>query len=103
MMAVRGIYTPWLVSRALDSSFLLYMRGIYVRPLLAAVPVWILAWFLQRNRLPGTTWAQLTLAGCICGAVYCAVAFFACFPPEHRMIILSRVPVVGARLARRSR
>jgi O-antigen/teichoic acid export membrane protein len=97
MIAVRGIYTPWLVSRALDSSFLLYMRGIYVRPLLASVPVWILAWFLQRNGLPGTTWPQLTLAGCICGAAYCAVAFFVCVPPDHRMMILSRLPVVGAR------
>ncbi len=97
MIAVRGVYTPWLVSRALNSSFLLYMRGIYARPLLAAVPVWILAWFLQKNWLAGTTWAQLTLAGCICGAVYFAIAFFACLPPQHRMMILSRVPLVGSR------
>ena len=100
MIAVRGVYTPWLVSRALNSSFLLYMRGIYVRPLLAAVPVWVLAWFLQKNWLPGTTWAQLTLAGCTCGVVYSAIAFFACLPPEHRMMILSRVPVVRPRYRR---
>jgi O-antigen/teichoic acid export membrane protein len=97
MIAVRGVYTPWLVSRALNSSFLLYMRGIYARPLLASVPVWILAWFLQKNWLPGTSWAQLTLAGCICGVVYSAIAFFACLPPQHRMMILSRMPVVGPR------
>ena len=40
---------------------------------------------------------QLTLAGGICVAVYSAVAFFACLPPHHRMMILSRVPVVGPR------
>jgi hypothetical protein len=97
MIAVRGVYTPWLVSRALNSSFLLYMRGIYARPLLAAVPVWVLAWFLQKNWLPGTTWAQLALAGCICGAAYSALAFFACLPPHHRVMILSRLPVVGPR------
>jgi len=97
MIAVRGVYTPWLVSRALNSSFLLYMRGIYARPLLSAVPVWILAWFLQKRGLPGTTWPQLTLAGSICVAGYSAVAFFACLPPHHRMMILSRVPVVGPR------
>ena len=97
MIAVRGVYTPWLVSRALNSSFLLYMRGIYARPLLAAVPVWILAWFLQKYWLAGTTWAQLTLAGCMCGAVYFAIAFFACLPPQHRMMILSRVPLVRSR------
>jgi O-antigen/teichoic acid export membrane protein len=97
MIVVRGVYTPWLVSRALNSSLLLYMRGIYARPLLAAMPVWILAWFLQKNWIPGTTWPQLTLAGCICGAVYSAVAFFACLPPHHRVMILSRIPVVGPR------
>jgi hypothetical protein len=97
MIAVRGVYTPWLVSRALNSSFLLYMRGIYARPLLAAVPVWVLAWILQKNWLPGTTWAQLALAGCICGAAYSVVAFFACLPPHHRVMILSRLPVVGPR------
>lgn len=103
MIAVRGVYTPWLVSRALNSSFLLYMRGIYARPLLVAVPVWILAWFLQRNGLPGTTWPQLTLAGCICGTAYSALAFWACLAPDHRMMILSRLPMVGTRLASRSR
>jgi hypothetical protein len=94
MIAVRGVYTPWLVTRALDSSFLLYMRGIYVRPLLSAVPAWVLAWFMIRNWLPGNTLPQLALAGCICGAAYSAVAFFACLPPDHRKMILSRVPGV---------
>jgi len=97
MIAVRGVYTPWLVSRALNTSFLGYMRGIYARPLLAAVPVWILARFLQKNWLGDATWPQLTLAACICGAVYSAVAFFACLPRDHRMAVLSRMPVVGPR------
>jgi len=97
MIVVRGVYTPWLVSRALNSSFLLYMRGIYVRPLLAAVPVWILAWYLQKTWLPGATWPQLALAASICCAGYFAVAFFACLPRDHRMMVLKRWPVLGPR------
>ena len=97
MIAVRGVYTPWLVSRALNASFLKYMRGIYARPLLAAVPVWVLAWLLQKNWLGEATWPQLTLAGLIIGTVYSAVAFFVCLPRDHRMMVLSRMPVVGPR------
>jgi hypothetical protein len=78
------------------------MRGIYVRPLLAAAPAWILTWFM-RNWLPGITWPQLALAGCLCGAAYSVVAFFACLAPNHRMMVLARIPVVGAWLASRSR
>ena len=31
-VANRGLYVPWLVCRALDSSFVNYMQGIYLRP-----------------------------------------------------------------------
>ena len=95
MIAVRGIYTPWLVSRALDCSFLSYMRGIYVRPLLAAVPAVLVAWALRASILPGVTWPQLILAGVICAAVYSVPAFVLCVNPAHRSLILARIPVFG--------
>ncbi len=95
MIAVRGIYTPWLVSRALDYSFLVYMRRIYVRPLGAAVPALALAWFLQSGWLPGATWLQLVVAGGLTSLVYGAVALFLCVTPSHRSLLLSRVPVIG--------
>ena len=70
MIAVRGIYTPWLVSKALETSFAAYMRGIYIRPLLTAVPVVGFAWLLQTTILPGRTVLELIAAGAICAAVY---------------------------------
>jgi len=98
MIAVRGIYTPWLVSRALDYSWLSYMAGIYVRPLLAAMPAAALTWALKSSWLPGRTWPELIAAGCIGSLVYVAVAFFVCVAPRHRGMFLSRIPVLGPRL-----
>jgi O-antigen/teichoic acid export membrane protein len=95
MIAVRGIYTPLLVSRALDYSFLAYMRRIYVRPLLAGVPALALAWALRATWLPGETWFQLAAAGCLTSLAYCAVALYFCVTPAHRSLLLSRVPVIG--------
>jgi O-antigen/teichoic acid export membrane protein len=95
MIAVRGIYTPWLVSRALDYSFLAYMRRIYVRPLAAGVPAAALAWMLQSSWLPGATWFQLVVAGGLISLAYGTVALFLCVTPWHRSMLLSRLPVVG--------
>jgi len=98
MIAVRGLYTPWLVARALDTSFIDYMRGIYIRPLLAGVPVVLLAWLMQTTVLPGRTWPELIAAGAICASVYLAIAMFACIEPHHRALFFSRIPILGPRL-----
>ncbi len=95
MIAVRGIYTPWLVSRALDYSFLAYMRRIYVRPLAAGAPAAAVAWALRVSWLPGATWAQLFAAGLLTSLVYAALALFICVTPSHRSLLFSRLPVIG--------
>jgi O-antigen/teichoic acid export membrane protein len=95
MIAVRGIYTPWLVSRALDYSFLAYMRRIYARPLAAGVPAAALAWALHSTWLPGATWFQLVAAGCLIGLLYGVVALGICVTPSHRSLLLSRLPLIG--------
>jgi O-antigen/teichoic acid export membrane protein len=97
MIAVRGIYTPWLVSQALETSFVSYMLGIYVRPLMTAVPVVALGWTLKHSVLPGETLPQLIAAGLICSTAYAAIAVFACIEPHHRALFLSRIPVLGPR------
>ena len=99
MIAVRGIYTPWLVSRALDYSFVRYMLGIYARPLVVGLPVVALAGLLKRTVLPGRTFPELILAGGICAGFYLLIAIFVCIAPNHRALFLSRVPVVGKRFA----
>jgi O-antigen/teichoic acid export membrane protein len=99
MIAVRGIYTPWLVSRALDYSFLSYMSGIYVRPLLVGIPVVALAKLLKQTVLPGRNMPELILAAMICAGAYLLIAVFACIAPSHRVLFFSRIPVIGARFA----
>jgi hypothetical protein len=99
MLAVRGIYTPWLVSQALEYSFTSYMAGIYVRPLLVGVPVVALAKLMKQTILPGRTLPELILAGVVCAAAYLLIAIFACIAPNHRELFFSRIPVIGARFA----
>jgi len=95
MIAVRGVYTPWLVCRALDYSFPAYMRRIYVRPLVAALPAFALALLLRTNGLPGASWFQLVVAGGLVSLAYGAVALFLCVTPGHRSMLFSRLPVIG--------
>jgi O-antigen/teichoic acid export membrane protein len=95
MIAVRGIYTPLLVCRALDYSFIAYMRRIYVRPLLAGAPAAALAWGLRSSWLPGSTWPQLAAAGCLTSLAYGGLALYFCVTPAHRSLLLSRLPVIG--------
>ena len=98
MIAVRGIYTPWLVSQALECSFFRYMAGIYVRPLLAAVPTAALAFGLKSTLLPGRSWPELIAAGALTAGFYLLLALFACVAPHHRDLFVGRIPVLGRRL-----
>jgi hypothetical protein len=98
MIAARGVYTPWLVSRALDCSFRRYMAGIYIRPLLTAVPALAVAWALKITILPGRSWAELVAAGCLTAGAYLAAAIFTCIEPHHRALFVGRIPVLGPRL-----
>jgi O-antigen/teichoic acid export membrane protein len=99
MIAVRGLYTPWLVARALKTSLLHYMSGIYVRPLLAAVPTIALAYAMKLSIFPGRSWAELIAAGAITAGFYLSLAVFACIAPHHRALFVGRIPVVGRRFA----
>ena len=98
MISVRGIYTPWLVSRALKYPLVSYMSGIYVRPLLTGLPALALAWALKTSWLPGRSWAELGAAGCLSSLVYLGIAFYACVAPNHREMFLLRIPVLGPHL-----
>jgi O-antigen/teichoic acid export membrane protein len=99
MIVMRGLATPWLVARALDCSLLGYMTGIYVRPLLAAVPALAVAYALKLTILPGRSWPELIVAGALTAALYLSVAMFACIAPHHRALFAGRIPVLGRRFA----
>ena len=93
MLAVldRGLYVPWLVCRALDSSFLGYMRGIYVRPVLTAIPVLLAAEALKAAGVSGKSWMELILMGAFTSVVFFVPAFFTCATREHRTLMLHSV------------
>ncbi len=99
MLLVRGIYTPLLVCRSLDFSFFGYLRRIYVRPIATGVPVFALAWIMKTNWIPGRTWLELVGMAALIGLLYGALALFTCIEREHRGLLLSHIPFVGARLA----
>src|SRR5664279_602645 len=84
----RGLYVPWLVCHALESSFVGYMRGIYVRPVLTAIPVLLIAQALKASGVSGQTWMQLILMGAFTCAAFFLPAFFTCVTPEHRKLML---------------
>jgi O-antigen/teichoic acid export membrane protein len=99
MIASRGLYTPWLVSRALECSFFQYMSGIYIRPLLTAIPALTLAWGLKETVLPGRTWPELIAAAALTAGCYLSVAMFVCIAPHHRALFVGRIPMLGRRFA----
>ena len=84
----RGLYVPWLVCRALKSSFLGYMRGIYARPVLTAIPVLLLVHALKAAGVSGRSWPQLILMGAFTCAAFFLPAFFTCVTREHRQMML---------------
>jgi O-antigen/teichoic acid export membrane protein len=84
MICVRGLFTPWQVSRVLDISFGSYLSGIYTRALLAAAPVWLLGWWLRHSVIDGHSLKELIMAAGSIGIVYYGLAFFFCLEAEHR-------------------
>src|SRR5205823_2474402 len=72
MILNRGLYTPWLVCRALDFGFFHYLQEIYMRPVLIGMPVLAVAYGVKRYGLAGGTWLELIAgSGCI-GLLYSA-------------------------------
>lgn len=84
MVLNRGLFAPWLVTRELKISFPWFMYSIYAWPLIAAVPVFALAYRLRATVLPGNSWVQLFAAGGVVAIAYFGLAFFMCLPSAHR-------------------
>jgi len=87
----RGMFVPWLVCRALDSSFAGYMCGIYLRPLLTGIPVFVLIYAIKAAGVRGQTWPQLILMGGFTALCFLLPAFFTCATRDHRKVILGSV------------
>ncbi len=88
MVLDRGLFTPWLLCRHLDFRFGLYMRSIFLGPMLTVLPAAAVAWGLKTAVLPGNNLVQVLTAAVSIAAVYYPVAFFTCVDPRHRPLLL---------------
>ncbi|MBV8817617.1 MAG: polysaccharide biosynthesis protein [Acidobacteriaceae bacterium] len=87
MVVNRGLFLPWLVSRAVHHGYAFLMNAIYTLPLLAAVPAYLLAMFLGGTILPGKRWSELVEVSLIIGAFYYTLAFVLCLPADHKALL----------------
>jgi O-antigen/teichoic acid export membrane protein len=86
MVVNRGLFTSWLFCRGVERSFGAYVRGVYVRPTLAAIPALLVGWGMKLRWLPGRNWVQVLGGMALVAAVYYATAYFTCLEKEHRAI-----------------
>lgn len=89
MIASRAIATPLILCRRLSFSFATYMLAIYMRPLLTAVPVYVLALLWAAQGWVGPSWPKLFLAAAGIASVYYALAYFTCLDRGHRELLRS--------------
>ena len=82
----RGLFTSWLFCRGVERSFGAYVRGVYMRPTLAAIPALLVAWAVKLRWLPGRNWVQVLGGMALLAVLYYAVAYFVCLEKEHRSI-----------------
>jgi len=87
MILVRGIYTAWLVCHSLHSNLIAYLRSIFVRPLLTALPVFGVAYWLKIRYVPGRGWVDLIGISLLVSLLYLGAAYFTCLEDEHRSLV----------------
>ena len=87
MLLNRGILTAYMLCRNLNYPFLRYMKGIYLRALLCAIPVAGIALWIKQVWISGRTWTELAvLMGMICCLFYGAAAVL-CLEPGHLLLM----------------
>jgi O-antigen/teichoic acid export membrane protein len=93
MILIRGVYTWYIVSQTVGISMWSYVRGVYLSPVMAAVPVFILAKLLKTAVIPGHSWFQIALLGAVIGLTYYSVALFVSARSDHRRLLLQKLGV----------
>ena len=63
------------------------MTGIYVRPLLSAIPLLALALWMKWFWIFGRTWLELITAAAILGITGLLLCLFTCVEPGHRIMV----------------
>ena len=93
MIANRGLVASWLISRTIGLSFGAYLASVYLRPMLAALPVAGIALWLRAAILPGNSWAQILATAVVLAVLFYTLAFFAVLDTRHRTILLDWINV----------
>jgi O-antigen/teichoic acid export membrane protein len=89
MIGIRGLLTAWLVCSSINMRFGTYMASIYTRPVLTALPVLALAYWMRSHLMAGRNWTELIAASSLLGGLYLSAAFFTCLDVEHRNLLLA--------------
>ncbi len=89
MILNRACLTPLFLCRSLATPWIHYMRAIYLRPLVCALPALALALALRASILPGRSLWELLAAAALIGLAYYPAAFFVCVEPDHRKMLWS--------------
>ncbi len=100
-VAIRGIYTPWLLCRVFGCRLAEYLGSIFARPLLTAVPVMALTYAGKKWLWAGNNWAELGAVAVLVGGLYLGMAYFTCLEREHRRVLTGSALRLWSRLRSR--
>jgi hypothetical protein len=67
------------------------MQGIYLRPILTAIPVLLVARAIKAAGIAGNSWPQLIGMGAFCATAVFVPAFFTCVTRDHRRVMLQAI------------
>jgi O-antigen/teichoic acid export membrane protein len=96
----RGLLPAWIFCRQNAYSLISFLSSIYAAPTLTALPAAAAGVLLKRTYLPGSSWAELIIAGGIIAVIYYTLALFTCLSAEHRHRVRR---LIGQQLLRRTR
>jgi O-antigen/teichoic acid export membrane protein len=77
--------------REFSLSPLPFLRSIYAVPLALAAADLALLWMVRRYWLPGNSWFELTLVGCLNTVCFTAVCLWTVAEPDHRQFLFDTV------------
>ena len=86
MVLNRGLVTSWLFCQGVERGVGAYLRGVYLRPTLAGIPVFLGGWWIKVHWLPGKKWIEVLGGMGLLASTYYLVAFFVCLEKEHQSI-----------------
>jgi O-antigen/teichoic acid export membrane protein len=92
LTAVRGAFLAVLMCRVNGFALGQYLRAIYLRALLAAIPAAAAGLMLRLTLLPGRGWLELLAAASVVAGIYFSLAFFTVLDADSRGHIVARLP-----------